>query len=216
MNKSIIITAGEHRNEKSAAILGPSVVKELRKLSYQVKFFENPEKRTLREIALEAHKKGGGIRRKELNKILFHWEENLSHRYRSSPIFNLHNYGMNPTEFELDKELKEELESMEVVYESLDLGSFAKDSLAHKVKFCGGCKGALIEIPAIDKTSLSQEEKRFLRKMFHPKTFKLYCSYLLETDIKETEKQGFLSQKMVEILTRGIDFLIKTNHNWED
>lgn len=235
----MIITAGQHRNEKSAVILAPLVAEELRKMGYQVKLFENPEKRTPREIGLEAFRVGrhpsstrgalreGGervrvprkraprIRKRELEKILYSWEDSLYRRYPKIPIFHFHNYEINPTEFVSDQEMKEELNSMEGVYESFDLGDFAGDSLAHKVEFCDGCKGALIEIPAISETSLPENQLRALKKVFHPKTFRIFCSYFLDTDLEETRKQGFLSQKMVEILAKGIDYLIKNEYNLE-
>jgi len=230
----VIITAGQHRNEKGAQILAPLVAERLRKLGYKVKLFENPEKRTPRQIGLEAFREERKIEEKELEKILYQWEDRLYWRYRKFPIlnflyrkvsiFNLHDDTINPTEFVLEEELREELESIEAVYESFDLGDFKGDNLAHKVKFSvGGGKDITIEIPTISQTSLPEDQLEVLEKVFEnpcsknpAKTlFEIYCSYLLDTDIEETKRQGFLSQKMVEILAKGIDYLIKNEYNLE-
>lgn len=207
----LVITAGQHRNEKSAIVLAPLVTKSLIEKGHDVLLLFNPERRTLLEIAMDAFKNNRRITKKQLEKILHEWEDKeVPAQYRGVPIFNFHNYGLNPTEFVPPEEHQLELGSINGVYSSMDVGDFEGDGLAYKVKYEGDKNGALIEIPEITETFRKSEEIAKLRRVFHPKTFTQFQNYFLSTDLDATQREGYMDRKVVDILAHGIEYLIHT------
>src|SRR3989344_3371715 len=74
MEYPILFTVGQHRNEKAAYMLAPKVADELRSMGYEVNIVENPEKRNLMEIVLDADHRGIRLRTNHIERILNDWE----------------------------------------------------------------------------------------------------------------------------------------------
>lgn len=212
MEKRIIITSGQHRNEKSAITLSLLVANSLRDIGYNVLLLYNPEKRTLLEIAKEAYSSERRIKKSEVEKMLNEWESKITRRHPRVPIFRFHNYGLNPTDFVPANEHYPALNSINEVYDNMAVGDFEGERLAYKLKYCGygEGKGALVEIPEITETQRTSDEIKILNKVLHPRTFRNYRTYFLATNIEKTKAEGLMSDRVVQILTHGIDYLLGT------
>ncbi len=207
----LIITSGQHRNEKSAIILAPLVASSLRRIGYNVLLLPNPEKRTLLQVVRVAHMSGKRIKKAEVESLLHEWEEKqVPTQKKGIPIFQFHNYGLNPTDFVPAEDHYLELKSINAIYSSMDAGDFKRDKLAYKLKYCGDGNGALIEIPEIAKTQITPFEIKMSKQVFHHRTFAFYRTYLLSTDLKKTREEGLMGDEVVRRLTYGIDYLLRT------
>lgn len=207
----MIITSGQHRNEKSAVVIAPLVANSLRDLGYEVLLFFNPERRTLLEIARDAYNSGKKINKAEVERLLYEWEdEQIPRQYPEVPIFQFHNYGLNPTDFVPAGEHYPELESINTIYGSMDVGKFKGDELAYQLKYCRDRTGTLIEIPEITETQRNPDEIKMLRKVFHHRTFTIYRTYFLSTNLQRTREEDLMNGRVVQILAYGIDHLLRT------
>ncbi len=206
----LIITSGQHRNEKSAITLAPLVADSLRNLGYDVLLLYNPEERTLLEIVRDAYDSGRKIRKAEVEKLLNDWEKRqVPELYPGIPIFNLHNDGLNPNDFVPDHVQKLLLDALNI-YDAMNLGRFKRSRLAYKLKYFPSSNGALIEIPDITETGRNADEMNMLRTVLHHRTFAHYVTYFLSTDMERTRQEGLMSDKVVQILTNGIDHIATT------
>ena len=212
---SVIIAAGQHRNEKSAYTLAPLVARGLKGLGHNVGLAENPERRTPLEMVLDAYSFGKNIGKMELGIILNGWEDNIHKQYPNVPIFNFHNYELNPTEVTTLRELRVELRAFKSISDSRALGYPDDNELAQKIGVmgCGECSGGLIEIPAYQKIELSKEQRRVLESALDSETFEYFADYFLDVDTGETKAQGLSDQRIIQILTTGIDHIIRTEHD---
>lgn len=207
----LIITSGQHRNEKSAIVFAPLVANSLRHIGYNVLLLSNPEKRTLLQVARAAYMSGKRIKKAEVKRWLHEWEDKqVPARKKGIPLFQFHNYGINPTDFVPAEDHYLELKSINAVYSSMDSGDFNGDELAYKLKYCGDGNGALIEIPEITKTKITPFEIKMLKRVFHHQTFAFYRTYFLSTDLKKTREEGLMGDEIVRRLTYGIDYLLHT------
>jgi len=207
----LIITSGQHRNEMSAIVLAPLVTNSLKDLGYNVLLLFNPEKRTLLEIASDAYKSGRKIKMVEVEELLYAWEDKyIPEKYPGIPIFQFHNYGINPTDFDPTEEFYSDLESMDNVYDTMDFDDFKGDKLAYKLKYStdGTGKFIIVEIPEITEIYRTLDEVRMLKKVFHHHTFKLFRSYFLSTDLERSRMEGLMGDRVIKILTHGLDYIL--------
>lgn len=204
--KNLVIAIGEHRNEKGAEYLGPLVAEELRKRAYNVVLAENPEKRTLLEIALDTYKEGKRLTEEKIEQILFGWVDILSKEYSSTPIFWFHNYGMNSTDFYPEDWQREYLEGVSTLPNLSKLPGFEDNSISRLTRFHPESDGAIMEIPDIQHRCLTVDQLIAVENVVSQNADR---NYLLETNMIATELSEWLGDNMVNILSRGIDYIMQ-------
>lgn len=210
--ENIVLTVGQHRNEKAAQIIAPLLAKKLEKMGYGVALLNNPEKRTFRQIGFWAFRNGFRISVGESDYFLREWEWRMDEKYNSLLIFNLHDANQNAiTQFETEKEHAEKMELF-AKFSRFNVGRFRRSALAGKIfhfKNESG-QGTTIEFPVIVKTEIPADELKKLKSVFTRRAFAHNWSYLFDTDIDASEKQGLLRDKTVEIAAYGIDRIVKS------
>src|SRR3989338_2672695 len=210
----IVITYGQHRNEKSAAQLAPQVAQRLTEMGYSVIAIENPEKRTLLEVIVDNYQQGQRLRAKDIKKFLDSFEDQ-ENNYSSShaPKFHFHNYGLNRTWVdESEEEFLLDLKSFQGHPNLAKIRSLRENELAQQVVFdLLGDTCTLLEIPSyLNTASLSHDSYQALREtIFRQKTRELWQWYFVDTDIKRTQEEGLMGKEMVNVLTAGIEHLAK-------
>lgn len=214
MEPEIVLTYGQHRNEKSAATLAPLVADQLRELGYTVIAVENPEKRTLLEAVVDKYHTGERMRAKDIQKLLDSFEDQED-KYSSSraPKFHFHNYGLNRTWVDKnEEEFQRDLESFQQHPHLAKIRILRGNALAQQVIFdLLGDTCTLLEIPSYLNTALLTEEhhQAIREAIFRQKTRERWQWYFVDTDMERTEKEGLMDTEMVEVLTVGIEHLAK-------
>lgn len=212
--RDVIIPIGQHRNERTACYFGPLLVENLSDLGYNADLVENPERRTLMEIVFEASKKGRKINKIEMREILYAWEDYIMAKaYSDSYVLALHNWLTNPTPFMAQMNMPAEKAAITLTnwFSDFDLlkGNPFADMVYFDVltSFCGD--HAIIEIPHVLMDTFKQDELESARKVLYESVPGKWDCYLLDTNIKKTAEKGWLGSELLDVLTRGIDYLLK-------
>ena len=197
----IIITLGQHRNEKAAQLLGQEVAIELRLKRQDCTLIENPETRTLMEIVQDLDTKSDTLSEEEIRSVLWGWEHtyaDITRRPHEPYTFWFHGYSYNDNpQYLMDRGFKN----------FKNLGICPGDDLAYLIKYAPhDSGGGLVEIPEIWHEKLPpghlEAAKRVLSSLE-------YQGYLLETNIEATHNRGWLGKEMVRTLTNGIDQIVR-------
>ena len=209
----VVISIGEHRNEKSAAYLGRQVIGRLADLGHNPILEENPETRTLLEI-LKSGSERVGVRRAE--QMLYGWGDKLvPKRYRKIPIFSLHNWNTNPTQFEDGLSCEVFARERADYFPPFDnIPALKGNPLANLVyldTMGDRQKIILVEIPHIQQRELSEEDLEVAKKAMTKAAFGRFSSYLLSTEMDETKAKGWVGDEILDVLATGIDYLIRND-----
>jgi len=219
MEYPILFTVGQHRNEKAAYMLAPKVADELRSMGYEVNIVENPEKRNLMEIVLDADHRGIRLRTNHIERILNDWELKYGGRRRNIPpnhLFSFHGVSQNPTQFMDEDEQREFLEEVEIIYREGNFsqwGNNADNEIARRVYLFTSEGRIKIEIPEIQHATLAPEHLEAARRVM-PSCLQ-YSNYLLETDLEATAQKGWLGPEMVQVLANGIRYIVDNNIDFD-
>ncbi|MBS3119277.1 hypothetical protein J4475_00470 [Candidatus Woesearchaeota archaeon] len=192
-------------------MLAPLVAGQLRGFGYDVQLVENPEKRTFLEIVLQARGDGRRILGKEVEELLYGWEDSLVGVHKNVQVFYFHNSNTNLTEFDAEWSAEAMVESLRSYFPHFDrLEPLKSDGLARKVYMDLYDDGFLtVEVPHIQIPRLPDDVRQAVRGVLHHRTFARYGSYLLDSDVGATAAQGWLGAEMAATVARGLDYLLK-------
>ncbi len=97
-----------------------------------------------------------------------------------------------------------QLSTIRRAYDHFAHGEFRRDRIAKQILGWFESDMAMVEIPEFSEECMRQDVQETAKNVLTREAFRIWKTYLLETDLRRTEEAGFLSDHVVEIIVYGI------------